>query len=70
MEEKLGTLSSKQLICLLLKLDYSFLLRGLTYLNLLLKNQIRKNLAISWSALNTCGLVHGSLSAMEKCFSW
>jgi hypothetical protein len=70
MEEKLGTLSSKQLICLLLKLAFFFLLRGLTYPNSLLKNQIRKNLATSWSALNTCGLVHGSLSATEKYFSW
>lgn len=70
MEEKLVILLSKQLMSLLPKLVFSFLLRGLIYLNLLLKIQIRKNLGTSWSALNTCGLALGSLLAMAKYSFW
>jgi hypothetical protein len=70
MEEKLVILLLKQLICLLLKLASFFSLRGLIYRSLQLRILIRKNLVISWSALNTCGLALASSSAMAKFYSW
>lgn len=70
MERKVVILLSKQLISHLMKLVFYFSLRDLIYLSLLLKIQTRKNSVISWSALNTCGLALGSLSATAKYFSW